>query len=426
MWLTGAVGVGDFGGTSLLAVARSDPAVAVVCGVVAGVALGTCSGLVPGLHANAFALVLASVASGVPGPPVAIAAAILAAATVHTFLDVVPALALGVPDAALAPGALPGHRLVLGGRGREALRLSAVGSGVALSLAVPLAVPFTEAAIRVYPLVREYLWVVLLAVVGALVWTEPTPRAKLAAVVTVLAASGLGVAVLDYPFAGPLSVGGVLAPLLAGLFGVPVLLDARHGSGVPPQGDAAITSSPGAVFRSVLAGTGGGAFVGYLPGVSAGVAGTLALAVLPGRDPEESARAYVTATSAATTATTVFALFAFAGLGTPRTGALVAISTAGLPAGLWVAVPVTVVAGTAGATLVPILGDRLLALVGRVDQRRLVGGVLWFLVGLSWAFAGAGGVAVLVVAAAVGTVPVALGCRRVHLMSVLMGPLIVG
>ena len=414
MWPTGVVGVPHSAGVG-----------AIFVGIVAGVLLGTCSGLVPGLHANAFALVLASVASGVPGPPAAIAATILAAATVHTFLDVVPALALGVPDAALAPGALPGHRLVLGGRGREALRLSALGSGAALSLAVPLAVPITEATIHVYPLVRDSVWVVLLVVVTLLVWTEPTLRAKFAAGVTIVAATGLGLVVLDRSFTGVLPVGGVLAPLLTGLFGVPVLLDARHGAGVPPQGDASLATSPSAVLRSIVAGTGGGAFVGYLPGVSAGVAGTLALAVLPGRDPDESARAYVTATSAATTATTVFALFAFAGLGTPRTGALVALSTAELPARLAVALPVTVVAGIAGAVLVPILGDWMLAAAGRFDQRRLVAGILSFLVVLSGAFAGAGGVVVLVVAAVVGYVPVRLGCRRVHLMSVLMGPLMV-
>ncbi|KAB1198787.1 MULTISPECIES: tripartite tricarboxylate transporter permease [Haloferax] len=425
MWFTGVVDVARLGVTASF-VSPADSTVAVAVGVVAGIVLGTCSGLLPGLHANAFALVLASVASNVPGPPVAIVAAILAAATVHTFLDVVPALALGVPDAALAPGALPGHRLVLGGRGREALRLSALGSGVALCLAVPLAVPITELTIRVYPLVRDSMWVVLVAVVAALVWTEPTTRARLAAGVTIAAATGLGLAVLDRPFAGPLPVGGVLAPLLAGLFGVPVLLDARDGAGVPPQGDTTLATSPRAVLRSVVAGTGGGAFVGYLPGVSAGVAGTLALAALPGHDPDESARAYVTATSAATTATTVFALFAFTGLGTPRTGALVALSSAGLPAALGVALPVTVVAGIVGALLVPILGDRLLVVVGGFDQRRLVAGVVVSLVGLSWAFAGVDGVVVLVVATVVGYVPVTLGCRRVHLMSVLMGPLVLG
>ncbi|SEL63331.1 tripartite tricarboxylate transporter permease [Haloferax larsenii] len=398
----------------------------VFAGVAVGILLGTCSGLVPGLHANAFALLVASVAARVPGPPTAVAAAVLAAATVHTFLDIVPSLALGVPDAGLAVGALPGHRLVLGGRGREALRLSAVGSGVALCLAVPIAIPFTAAATQVYPVIREHLWAVLLAVVVALVWTEASTRARVAAVVTIVAASALGLAVLDWPTSGPLPVGGLLSPLFAGLFGVPVLLDAKDGAGVPPQGDAALAISPTTLARSIFAGSGGGAFVGYLPGVSAGVAGTLALAALPSADQDTAARSYVVATSAATTATSVFALFALAGLGTPRTGALVALVAADLPSRLSIALPVTLVAGVCGALLVPTLGDRVLALVGRLDQRRLVAAVCVFLVALSWAFAGAVGVVVLVVAAAVGHLPPRLGCRRVHLMCVLVTPLALG
>ncbi|CQR49560.1 hypothetical protein BN996_01022 [Haloferax massiliensis] len=122
----------------------------------------------------------------------------------------------------------------------------------------------------------------------------------------------------------------------------------------------------------------------------------------------------------------MFALFALAGLGTPRTGALVALTEAELPTGLGLAVPVTVVAGLCGAVLVPVVGDRALAVVGRLDQRRLVAAVCALLVVLSWAFAGVAGVVVLAVAGVVGHIPVRFGCRRVHLMCVLMGPLILG
>lgn len=112
--------------------------------VAVGVLCGTLSGLTPGLHANNFALLMAAVAPKVPGPPTLVGAAMLAAGVTHTFLDVVPALALGVPDAAMAAVALPGHRLVLEGKGREALRLSALGSVLAVLFAVPLAIPMTE------------------------------------------------------------------------------------------------------------------------------------------------------------------------------------------------------------------------------------------------------------------------------------------
>lgn len=112
--------------------------------ILGGVALGTISGLTPGIHVNNLALLLASVAPAVPGPPELVGASMLAAGVVHSFLDVVPTLALGVPDPVMAVSALPGHRLVIEGQGREAIRLSALGSGLAVAFAVPLAIPVTE------------------------------------------------------------------------------------------------------------------------------------------------------------------------------------------------------------------------------------------------------------------------------------------
>jgi putative membrane protein len=132
--------------------------------VLGGVALGALSGLTPGLHANNFAFLLAAAAPMIPGPPVFVGAAMLAAGVSATFLDVVPALALGVPDPAMAVTALPGHRLVIEGRGREALRLSALGSGLAVCFAVPLALPVTYAMIVAYPTIDAHLSVLLGAV----------------------------------------------------------------------------------------------------------------------------------------------------------------------------------------------------------------------------------------------------------------------
>lgn len=117
--------------------------------VFGGVALGTVSGLTPGIHVNNLELLLASMAPAVSGPPKLVGAAMLTAGVVHSFLDVIPTLVLGVPDPAMAATALPGYRLVIEGQGREAIRLSALGS----SLAVAFAVPVTTAMTTAYPLV---------------------------------------------------------------------------------------------------------------------------------------------------------------------------------------------------------------------------------------------------------------------------------
>lgn len=300
-------------------------ALAFLCG---GVALGTASGLVPGLHANNFALLLAGLAPSVSADPLLVGVAMLGAGVVHSFLDIVPALALGVPDAATAVAALPGHRLVVAGRGREAVRLSAVGSGLAVALAVPLAIPITWVMIRGYPVVRNHLPLLLGGVVAFLVLTESSKRAAIGGLVAFLASAALGFATLDVDPAAPLDAGGVLAPLFAGLFGAPVLIDAMGGGGVPPQADARIAMSRRGLGISAGGGSLAGAVVGYVPGISAAIA---AVAALPAVPREESDRGFVVATSGANTANTIFALFALVALGTPRTGVTVAIDRAEVP-----------------------------------------------------------------------------------------------
>jgi len=391
--------------------------------VFGGIALGTLSGLTPGLHVNNLALLLASVAPSVPGPPRLVGAAMLAAGVVHSFLDAVPALALGVPDAAMAATALPGHRLVIAGRGREAIRLSALGSGLAVAFAVPLAVPVTRAMRVAYPVVRANLSVVLAGAVAFLLLTEGSLRAVVGGAAAFIGSATLGHATLDLSPAAPLSSGGMLTPLFAGLFGAPVLVEALSGSGIPEQDDATVATSRRSVGSTALAGSLAGAIVGYLPGVSAAVAAVVALALVPG---STDARGFVVATSGVNTANTIFALFALSALGTPRTGVMVALRETDAPVNVPLLLASAGLAGIAGFLLVLSVGDRYLRAVGSLDQFRLSVAVLCLLTALSFLFAGELGVGVFAVAALVGLVPAQFGARRVHLMGVLLGPLMLG
>lgn len=406
-----------------------------------GVALGTLTGLVPGLHVNSVAFVLVGVAPSVDGPPVAVGAAILAAGVVHTFLSIVPGLVLGVPDAATAPGALPGHRLVLAGRGREAIRLSAVGSGVALAGAVAVALPLS----RVVAAGREWLLAalpVLLALVAALlVLAEPTRRARLGGVLCLGVATALGFLTLDLPATGVLTPEGaasMLAPIFGGLFGAPILLDALDARGaIPPQEGTTLGLSRLEAVRAALAGVGGGALVGYLPGVSAGVAAVLALGGAGGSGPagRGSDRAYVVATSGADTATAVFAVASLTVLGAPRSGVTVALSSlvgpasdrsATVPMDLLGMLLVIVLAAGLGIVLLLTVGERYLSIVRRLPRRPLLVVVLALLLALAVGFAGWIGGAVFCLAALVGLLPPRVGARRVHLMGVLFGPIALG
>ena len=394
-----------------------------LCFLSVGVLLGTASGLVPGLHANNMALLLGGIAPSVPGPPLYVGMAMLAAGVAHTFLEIIPTLALGVPDPAMAVAALPGHRLVLEGRGREALRLSTLGSGAAVLLAVPLAVPITRAMTTLWPAIRANLPLVLGGVAVLLVLTERRLVSKLVAAVSFALSTLLGLATLDLSPAAPLDAGGMLAPLFAGLFGAPVLIDAIGGQGVPPQDDPKIAASKRSILGLSGLGTISGAVVGYVPAVSSAVAATFALLAVPGR---YGARGFVVTTSGVNTANAIFALFALVALGSPRTGVLVAVEAASVPLSiphLLVGIASGAIAGAVGVLLI---GHRYLAVVGSLDPTRLSVGLLCVLAGLSYLFAGPVGVAAYLAATVVGLVPARFGARRATLMGVLIGPIVVG
>ena len=122
----------------------------------------------------------------------------------------------------------------------------------------------------------------------------------------------------------------------------------------------------------------------------------------------------------------VFALFALVALGAPRTGVLVAVESAGVPLSLPHLLVAVGVAAAVGFVAVPVVGDRYLLAVGRMDPTRLSVAVLAGLGGLSWLFAGGVGVAAYVAATIVGLVPARFGARRANLMGVLIGPIVVG
>jgi hypothetical protein len=59
---------------------------------------------------------------------VVVAVLIIGCLVTHTFLDIIPSVYLGAPEADTALSVLPGHRLMLAGRGYEAIKCSALGS----------------------------------------------------------------------------------------------------------------------------------------------------------------------------------------------------------------------------------------------------------------------------------------------------------
>ena len=109
--------------------------------ILIGILAGIFTGLIPGIHINLIALLILSSAPALLSvtSPLMISIFIISMSITHTFLDTIPSVFLGAPESSTALSVLPGHKLLLQGKGYEAVMLTLIGSFLALILAICLA-----------------------------------------------------------------------------------------------------------------------------------------------------------------------------------------------------------------------------------------------------------------------------------------------
>ena len=141
---------------------------------------------------------------------------IISMSVTHTFLDSIPSIYLGAPDADQALGVLPGHKMLLKGHGYGAVYLTVIGSFGGLILAVLLFPYLVKVVGFVYPLIKEYIAFFLILIVIFMVLRD---KYRLWALFVFLLSGVLGSIVLGVP-----NLKNPLFALLSGLFGVSTLL----------------------------------------------------------------------------------------------------------------------------------------------------------------------------------------------------------
>jgi len=159
-----------------------------------GTGIGAAAGLVPGLHINNLAYMLGASAGGMAGlasgwfagfgagPEDAllmVGAMLVSCLVAHLLTGILPSVFLGAPDPGLALSVLPAHRLLMKGRGVEAVRCSvtgAVGALAACLLALPAFRLVMGDPVGAYERLRPSMPAVLVLVVALLVASEPPGR----------------------------------------------------------------------------------------------------------------------------------------------------------------------------------------------------------------------------------------------------------
>ncbi|HLD78257.1 MAG TPA: tripartite tricarboxylate transporter permease [archaeon] len=403
-----------------------------------GVAAGIVTGVTPGLHVNAVSLLLLAL----PLAPLAAAVLIIAIAITHTFWDFVPSILLGAPSEDTALGVLPGHRLLLEGRGAEAITLTIAG-GIAAALLSAAALPALLLGLPVlYAALRPFIGFILLAIAGFMVAIEPTWRRRLAGL-AVLGLSGLlGLVTLDSAL---LAGDAVLFPLFTGLFGAStLLLSLREQSRIPAQRSGTAQLERGLVLRGSVKGLLSGCLMGTLPALGASQAAVLTQHLSrkgfrrrsqppsdgTGRGSgsrEQPPEEFLVSIGAINTVVSLFSLIALYTIAKPRSGAAVAVGQVLGPVGfpeLVLLVAVSLFAAGLSALALLAALPRLIAGFQAVPYAALTKGILVLLVFLVIALTGPLGLAVLATAVAIGVLAPLWKVKRSLLMGVLMVPLI--
>jgi len=442
----------------------------VIIAALAGTMLGVITGLIPGLHVNNVAIILLSlsplVASGLKdglglGQGLSfllVAAAIVATSMAHTFLDFIPSTFLGAPEPETALSVLPAHGMLLEGRGYSAVFLSAVGSFGAVVMGCLLLIPYRSLVnepVNGYSLLKEIMVWVLMGVVVLMLVTEtskfPYIPARdvngrlsfgegrfsrtigvLAAFCLFLLAGILGLIALDLPVSSPFGLPStVLFPALSGLFGTSTLLESlRGGASIPEQRIERTSIDTGDAASSIATGGIAGSIVGFLPGMSGGVATVIAMIFR--KDPKPSS--VILTLSAINTANSFFVLSALFLILRPRSGAAIVVNdlvavtpwSGTLPPNeLSLLLASAVIASCLGFFLTLFLGAKLANVLPGVPYTKLAWGIIAFIAIMVLAFTGFLGLMVLFVATSIGMIAPQIGIRRSHAMGVLLLPVII-
>ena len=404
--------------------------------VLLGSLLGLFSGLMPGIHCNTLAaILLASYPSlesaigaviGKDETAIAVCCCVVSAAVVHSFVDFVPSVFIGAPDSEDAVSVLPGHRMLLEGRGMAAVRAAAIGSLVGCCCAVALSIPFQYLLFNGAEPVLDKLTpvVVLIACMGILM-NESRQGTLLWGSVTFALSGALGYACMTLPIPtdGLVGEGSLLFPLLTGLFGIPVLLESSNGRGIlPPQRDDVmdpVGMVPG--LKGVLMGS----VAGWFPGITSNIGATMSVCIMP----ENRADRFVSTVASIGTVTSVLSLVVLSVNGGGRSGTAIVVGEIGMDQvqgfmsqGFLILMMATIMSAMVGYKMTIFSGKVLSATLARMDQRRTSRAVTVLLVALVLLLTGPWGLVVLIASVVIGSVPTSCGMGRTTLCGCLLLP----
>ncbi len=186
--------------------------------LIVGIIAGCITGFLPGIHINLVAALLFGISALLLAyfPPLALAIFIVAMSITHSFVDFIPSIFLGAPDDDSVLAVLPGHEMLIKGKGYEAVILTLYGSMAAIFMILLLTPLFVFFLPKVYSFLKPIMLIILLLTSFFLFYFDK--KTRIWAIIIFFLSGILGIASLNLGLKEP------LLPLLSGLFGASSLI----------------------------------------------------------------------------------------------------------------------------------------------------------------------------------------------------------
>ena len=378
-----------------------------------GMALGVLAGLVPGLHPNTLLVIAVAVflSSAPPNGTYGMIALVVSMSVSNAIVNFIPSIFLGAPDPDSCLSILPGHRMLMEGRGNEALFLTIVGSVGALALtavSLPLMVVLLPV---IYEAMHAYMLPLLVALTASLLLQE---RMKARSLLMFIASGAAGFMLLS-----AIPSDQALFPAFSGLFGASLMLGSlMKKASLPPQGHKAMMKCSWA--KGTLAGWAAGLLVGIMPGIGSAQAGVLASRALKG-----DRRDFLVALGGISISNIIFTFIALHTIGKTRSGAAWALSEAvgSITMGELCFIMFIAALSCFASSIISLkVGKVFLGMAVKLDYGRMNLGVLVMITALVGLITGMTGLLVMALCSVMGLCCEAIGVKKMYLMGFLMLP----
>ncbi len=394
----------------------------ILIAILVGCCAGIITGLIPGIHINLVSIILLNVSGYLLGftEPISLCVFIICMSVTHSFLDTIPSVFLGAPDADTALGVLPGHKMLLEGKGFEAVKLTVIGSLLCLILSIVILPGLIPIVPVLYNWIKPFIGYILIFVVVYMVVRAGSFKQACWSFVVFAVSGVLGLIVLNIA-----NIDQPLLPMLSGLFGLSTLLTSLNENvNIPEQKiTETITVSKKNTWKALGAGTFSGTLTSFFPGLGAAQAAIIG-SQLTGNIGNYG---FMILIGGINTVNFLLSLVTLYTLQKARNGAVIVvleiIKSIDLN-GLIVFIASALVAGGIATFLALIITRGFAKLMSKVDYKKMVLSVIIFIIGIVFYFSGFIGLVILMVSTALGMIAPMTNTGRNMSMGCLLLPVI--